>query len=438
MHGRGSILCKAVARLSGRLLLQHSFTLLTRTDAPSDAMKESRITDITGFVHDFQQVLVECIIDSDNQYVLKGTPFENLKDMAEHLNRADRMFNALPSDRQKLSTVPILFIHGFDWEIRSFLQSIGIADRLVSSYCELAVVPCEEHVRAFEDGESFYFKVKYFATSSSSSGGATEFKWSPHLSDPILMALEHSRRDEIRSSEPFSWNRKRSRNRMVAFMQATSVLFSPCFVIVWSQALTMMGYSVSWLNPRSIWQEIVRSVKIQDNVESTTVYKLIVKSLHCLIMSHESETLRHLHLALDDIDEDMASGELVRYKIHLWRNDMGFWKIYLRSREEFVEQYKQVIENEKQITNALLLQGADAQEVVKKLDALNAKLKRTLDRCEVTFSSFIGSMNLIESKKAIAEAEQITKLTQLAFVFVPLTFVTGVFGMNLKASVTQP
>lgn len=41
-------------------------------------------------------------------------------------------------------------------------------------------------------------------------------------------------------------------------------------------------------------------------------------------------------------------------------------------------------------------------------------------------------MSLIESKKAITQAEQVTKLTQLAFFFIPLTFVAGLFGMNVR------
>jgi hypothetical protein len=41
-------------------------------------------------------------------------------------------------------------------------------------------------------------------------------------------------------------------------------------------------------------------------------------------------------------------------------------------------------------------------------------------------------LSIQESKRSIEEAHAITRLTQLAFVFLPLTFVTGVFGMNIK------
>lgn len=41
-------------------------------------------------------------------------------------------------------------------------------------------------------------------------------------------------------------------------------------------------------------------------------------------------------------------------------------------------------------------------------------------------------LSIKESNRSIEEAHAITRLTQLAFVFLPLTFVTGVFGMNIK------
>lgn len=40
-------------------------------------------------------------------------------------------------------------------------------------------------------------------------------------------------------------------------------------------------------------------------------------------------------------------------------------------------------------------------------------------------------LSIEESRKGIEQSKQVGRLTQLAFVFIPLTFVTGVFGMNI-------
>ncbi|KAK8232500.1 hypothetical protein HDK90DRAFT_512420 [Phyllosticta capitalensis] len=63
---------------------------------------------------------------------------------------------------------------------------------------------------------------------------------------------------------------------------------------------------------------------------------------------------------------------------------------------------------------------------------LDVRAEGTLRHFESTFSATIGSMSFIESTKAIQQAEQVKKLTQLAFCFIPLSFVCGIFGMNVN------
>jgi hypothetical protein len=45
--------------------------------------------------------------------------------------------------------------------------------------------------------------------------------------------------------------------------------------------------------------------------------------------------------------------------------------------------------------------------------------------------SLRAEMQIVDSRRSIAEAESISKLTELAFVFVPLSFVASLFGMQI-------
>lgn len=45
----------------------------------------------------------------------------------------------------------------------------------------------------------------------------------------------------------------------------------------------------------------------------------------------------------------------------------------------------------------------------------------------------VAAMSLEESRKGIQQANSVGRLTQLAFLFIPLTFTTGVFGMNIES-----
>ena len=46
----------------------------------------------------------------------------------------------------------------------------------------------------------------------------------------------------------------------------------------------------------------------------------------------------------------------------------------------------------------------------------------------------LSIVSVLESRRAIEEANNIGKLTQLAFFFIPLTFVAGLFGMDVIVS----
>jgi len=50
------------------------------------------------------------------------------------------------------------------------------------------------------------------------------------------------------------------------------------------------------------------------------------------------------------------------------------------------------------------------------------------------YQAVMSTMQMVESKRAIEEAELVSKLTHLAFFFIPLTLVTGIFSMNISVS----
>ena len=45
----------------------------------------------------------------------------------------------------------------------------------------------------------------------------------------------------------------------------------------------------------------------------------------------------------------------------------------------------------------------------------------------------VAALSLEESRKGIQQASSVARLTQLAFIFIPLTFTTGVSGMNVES-----
>lgn len=64
-------------------------------------------------------------------------------------------------------------------------------------------------------------------------------------------------------------------------------------------------------------------------------------------------------------------------------------------------------------------------DIVKEISAARQKAKATA-------SSLMASMSIVESEKGIAEAESVSKLTELAFLYIPLTFSASLFSMQVK------
>jgi Mg2+ and Co2+ transporter CorA len=122
---------------------------------------------------------------------------------------------------------------------------------------------------------------------------------------------------------------------------------------------------------------------------------------------------------------------------------IGQWRAHLHSLQELLEIMRVIMQlipgellhfSNDECTQHLVLYNTALAYPTSVFDKLRAESEAVLAHCESTFTALMGTMSIIESGKAINEAEQVTKLTQLAFFFIPLTFVAGVFGMNLAVS----
>ncbi|KAK4498802.1 hypothetical protein PRZ48_009312 [Zasmidium cellare] len=69
------------------------------------------------------------------------------------------------------------------------------------------------------------------------------------------------------------------------------------------------------------------------------------------------------------------------------------------------------------------------EEIIDELDSRTRGFSR---RIEKAYAALRAEMGLFESRRSIAEAETVTKLTELAFVFIPLTFCCGLFSMQVN------
>lgn len=79
-----------------------------------------------------------------------------------------------------------------------------------------------------------------------------------------------------------------------------------------------------------------------------------------------------------------------------------------------------------------------ASEVLRKdYEWLLHRAKSLSARCNSEINNLATRVVLAESRKAIELSEKVAKLTRLAFIFVPLSFTSSLFGMNLQPLVDE-
>jgi Mg2+ and Co2+ transporter CorA len=84
-------------------------------------------------------------------------------------------------------------------------------------------------------------------------------------------------------------------------------------------------------------------------------------------------------------------------------------------------------------------------DLKKDLDYLLTRTEILSNRCDTIADTLLSTMSILESQKSveqsqmsIAQSRQINKLTRLAFVYIPLSFVSSVFGMNVREIQADP
>jgi hypothetical protein len=67
----------------------------------------------------------------------------------------------------------------------------------------------------------------------------------------------------------------------------------------------------------------------------------------------------------------------------------------------------------------------------KLVEDMHSTLKNGIELIDKSYDSLRAEMQIVDSRRSIAEAESVAKLTELAFVFIPLSFVASLFSMQV-------
>ena len=150
--------------------------------------------------------------------------------------------------------------------------------------------------------------------------------------------------------------------------------------------------------------------------------------LDCLFIIIHSDTLNLLHLmdsALSQIGRQMLNETSIQQRLVHWRNLLENFNTELNRLEVSLQNSMSFLEG-----SDYGFQDFPAFEA-RKMQCIE-NIARLKQRTKQINKSLMANMSIIESKRGIAEAESVTKLTELAFFFIPLTFSASIFGMQVR------
>lgn len=173
----------------------------------------------------------------------------------------------------------------------------------------------------------------------------------------------------------------------------------------------------------SQWLETLGSKQVMESPFGVTT------PLFHILEKDTTSLLKILHRTIDDMNSDILDDIKMEDRLALWRqliiraqNELPELKRSIKGFFSFFEEQDCAPPvNAEEKKNVL----GELQELLKQIDDMRRKLS-------TASASLTSNMALLESKRSIAEAQSVTKLTELAFFFIPLTFAASIFGMQIE------
>lgn len=191
-----------------------------------------------------------------------------------------------------------------------------------------------------------------------------------------------------------------------------------------SQDLTM-DFGTSMTQTNSTRDEFCEALK-----HSTGQISLVFPLLRILCRDTLA-LLKQLRHTLDEMDAEILNDERMEERLALWR------QLISRAQKELPEfatstrpfvAFMTRIDPDGVYEESL---GDDPDEKLS-LQTILEDIQSMTERLRVTSASLTSNMALLDSRRSIDEAHAVTRLTELAFIFIPLSFAASVFGMQIE------
>lgn len=173
--------------------------------------------------------------------------------------------------------------------------------------------------------------------------------------------------------------------------------------------------------------------------------------LHQTLVSIITDLIRNDAItAIIDMKNEMKAINTERRDLHAIENTIDLWDKTLSGIQEQLSVYRRAVKTifathtallwseESSTATSLLFRrglftdfGEDMEANRYSKDLLKI-IDESLSQATETFNTLRTTLSIYESQQAIAQASAINRLTEMVFIFIPLSFSTSIFGMQMK------
>lgn len=152
--------------------------------------------------------------------------------------------------------------------------------------------------------------------------------------------------------------------------------------------------------------------------------RLIAQSLLELVENETRTLFRSLDWTLDEISHESQDDFLMTRRLSEWRKLMNHLEIEIPAMEKRLKHF----------SNFVFRPSAEhwyPDEVTRILQAVSQDIAIARTKLADAHTGLRADMQFTESRRSITETKTVTRLTELAFVFIPLSFCASLFSMSI-------
>ncbi|KAF8860787.1 hypothetical protein BDZ45DRAFT_740928 [Acephala macrosclerotiorum] len=175
------------------------------------------------------------------------------------------------------------------------------------------------------------------------------------------------------------------------------------------------------------------SLLTQPDIIETEIRELLVD----FILRDEALVMSQLSNSLDTLELSLGNDKQLSDTLPIWRGFFGEERNRLFHQGVMLDYIRRMLDIPRGDTRnhpaeASSSSSSSEKNFSKKMEIVETSRQSLDRRMGGTYQALMSTMSIIESDRAVKEAEAVTKLTNLAFFFIPLSLVATTLAMPLK------